>query len=296
MQNKIMVLIIRTMEVLTLFLLLKSVMEFFNGEYKIIDDFNNIFTENNFLNILFLITLYCLIHAIRIFRIYILLVEDKKKVKDFIKIYFTSTFVNNVLPFKIGEIYMILSFSRALKNIKNGIVLILLNRFFDALILLALSIVPAFMYGEYSQYNIYVFLFVFIFVAISIYISFEGTYKYFNRLILTKSKRPRGVAYLNILDKFNEIYNDIKHMIRGRGTILFSLSAIIWILEYNFVKVILKIFNVPFDYKKFIQYIDNAFFGIYNNISTTNFTNIILLLISIILIYILSQFRRSRNK
>jgi hypothetical protein len=295
MKNKIILYTIRMIEITTLFIIVKSILEF-SINSKIIDSLNKTLNFNFILILVLLVTLYILIHLIRMFRIYILLVEEGKKVKDFIKIYLKSTFVNNILPFKLGEIYIILSFGRALKNIKNGVILTLLNRFFDALILLSMLFINLLIYGQYGDYKVYIFLFLFIFIVTIMYISFESTFKYFNKLILTRSKRNIGVTYLKILDNCKEMFNDVKNMVRGRGIILLSLSALIWFLEYNFVKLIFIIFNANFSYNEFIWYINNAFFGIYNNINITSFTNVVLLFISIFFVYVLSSFRKGGNK
>ena len=95
-----------------------------------------------------IIVVFLAIHLLRMFRLYILLVEEKMPIKEFIKLYMKTTIVNTVIPFKLGEFYKMICYGKKLKSYSAGISLVWIDRFFDSVILIILVIVAS----AYHQY------------------------------------------------------------------------------------------------------------------------------------------------
>lgn len=89
---------------------------------------------------LFLAGLF-VVHALKMMRFYLVLLEQKISVKEFLFLYIKTTFINLLIPFKLGEVYRIFCVVRFTKCLQIGILSVVLDRFFDTFILL-LFLIP----------------------------------------------------------------------------------------------------------------------------------------------------------
>lgn len=242
-----------------------------------------------------IIVIFLLIHILRMFRLYILLIEEKIPIKEFVKLYMKTTFINTVIPFKLGEFYKMICYGEKLKSFSAGISLVWIDRFFDSVILMILMIVA-------SSFKIispiYVILSLFILFSILIYLTFENTYKYFNLLVLEKGRSKRSKIYLEIIDETKKIYKKAKNMIKYRSVPVIFLSALIWGFEYLIAYLIInQLFNMEFSLSIFTDYINDVFMIFntkYVNISEFNI-GIMLVIFAIIYIFIKHRERKNKN-
>mgnify|MGYP005792901253 FL=1 len=241
-----------------------------------------------------IIIVFLLIHLLRMFRLYILLVEEKMPIKEFIKLYMKTTIVNTVIPFKLGEFYKMICYGKKLKSYSAGISLVWIDRFFDSVILIILVIVAS----AFKMISpIYVILSLFILFSILIYLTFENTYKYFNLLVLEKGKSKRSKIYLEIIDETKKIYKKAKNMIKYRSVPVIFLSALIWGFEYLIAYLTIEqLFNMDFSLSIFTNYINDVFI-IFNTkyVNIAEF-NIGIMLIIFAVVYIVIRCRERKNK
>ncbi len=241
-----------------------------------------------------IIVIFLLIHILRMFRLYILLIEEKIPIKEFVKLYMKTTFINTVIPFKLGEFYKMICYGEKLKSFSAGISLVWIDRFFDSVILMILMIVA-------SSFKIispiYVILSLFIVFSILIYLTFENTYKYFNLLVLEKGRSKRSTIYLEIIDETKKIYKKARNMIKYRSVPVIFLSALIWGFEYLIAYLIInQLFNMEFSLSIFTDYINDVFMIFNTKYVNISEFNIGIMLIIFVIIYIFIKLRERKNK
>ncbi|KXK25799.1 MAG: hypothetical protein TR69_WS6001001405 [candidate division WS6 bacterium OLB20] len=207
-------------------------------------------------SIVLIIVLFSLSHLMRFARLYVLLLERRENVLKLGELYTRATLMNNILPFKLGEVYKVLAYGNILNDLRKGLVLVWIDRFFDTCILL-IVIVPALLNGINLQITFITLLFVTL--SVLIFVSFSNTFLYFNRTVLTLSRSRRGVIYLRALDSAQEIYQFVLQLIKGRSMILLVLSSLAWVFEYGMLVLVARLIGQRFDYDSFVRYLDNAF-------------------------------------
>lgn len=261
---------------------------------EIINGITQNITAQKVLIIVVAVILFFLVHLVRMFRMYILLIEEKMPLKKFVELYIKTTFVDNVIPFKLGEIYKWICYGEKLKSYSAGLSLIWLERFFDSIVLIVLMFIA-------TKFNvastILVILSIFIIFSIIVYVSFESTYKYFNALVLEKGKSKRSKWYLETIEEFKKIYTKAKRMLSYRGTPLILLTVVVWAIEYFLAYLIFKvIFAIDFSLGIFTNYINDVFvFFNTNNAKIFDFY-MLLMIIVFALIYMVLLLKKRKGK
>lgn len=235
--------------------------------------------------LLMLLVLFVIIHIFKFIKIYFILLEEVIPFKKMVKLYVKTTFVSMVLPYKIGELFKMYSYGKEINNYSKGIVAVLIDKFFDALIL-CIVLIP---YGIFVSGNISELAWVmlaFVVTILLIYLSFKGTYHYLNKFFITKIKDKKSIYALGTIEKANEIYKTAKSLLTGRQTIILCLTGISWITEAIFIQIMAGFTGKETGFMTVINYISDAFFGI-NNVLFNNYIYIgtAIFLILIVAIY-----------
>lgn len=238
----------------------------------------------SFVELIILIILFLVLHVLKFIRIYFILLEEKIPLGRIIKIYIKSTFVSIVLPFKIGEIFKMYSYGRDINSYSKGIIAVIIEKFFDAIIL-SVVLIPYSLIKDGKISALSVIILIFLVLAIAIYISFESTYYYLNKFFIAKSQSKRTLVVLNILYKLKRVYDKAKALIRGRSVFLICLTSIIWIIETIFVYLMSNFMNMKIDFMVVINYISDAFFGI-NNVLFNNYIYLCTAIFLVIIVFI----------
>ncbi len=240
--------------------------------------------------LLILIACFLFLHTLKFIRIYFILLEEKIPLHKTIKIYIKTTFVSIVLPFKIGEIYKMYSYGKEINSYSKGIIAVILEKFFDAIILSAI-LIPSGLINGGKISTLSIILLIFVIIIIVIYSSFERTYYYLNKFFIAKSQSKKTLVVLNILDKIKKIYDKAKDLSKGRYILLTSLTAVIWIVETMFVYIMSNFMNMKINFMVVANYISDAFFGI-SNVLFNNYIYLCtaIFLVIIIFIYIKKAF------
>ncbi|WP_440113312.1 lysylphosphatidylglycerol synthase domain-containing protein [Paenibacillus sp. QZ-Y1] len=192
---------------------------------------------------------YLIAHLIRICRLYILFIDRRFSFSEIVKVYIITTWINFVIPFKFGEIYRILEFSKLCRSFKMGIVAIWIERFFDSLLLMSIFI----MFVNYHDKNHFIFfalLFLFLMLSVFCFFSFLPTFRYINRFLLSESKSPRGLLALEIMSSAREYYVYAKKLLNGKLAILLGTTFLVWVLEFFTYYLVLASIGSKFRWAK----------------------------------------------
>ena len=124
------------------------------------------------------------VHFFKMLRLYLVLMEHRISFGRFILLYLRTTFINLIIPFKLGELYRIEEIARVTKIWQVGFLSVLVDRFFDTLALLCVLLpLDLILRGGISVITI-VFL-VALFVIALVYLAIPASYTYLNRYLIT---------------------------------------------------------------------------------------------------------------
>lgn len=247
------------------------------------------------LQLLALVLIFLIIHSFKFLKIYLILLEEKIPLKVMAKLYIKTAFVSTVLPYKTGELFKMYTYGNEIKNYTKGIIAVLVDKFFDALIL-GLILVPYGLLVNGKVPKVGIVMLVFFLIALIVYMCFENTYYYLNKFFVLKNQTKKSVVALKVLEKAREVYIKTKEMVRGRYLLLLILTAVTWMFESIFIYVMAKFMDIKTEFMTITNYISDAFFGI-NNVLFNNYIYIctVIFLVMTIIIYI-NKYLLKRNK
>lgn len=238
---------------------------------------------------------FILVHAAKMLRLYLVLMEHKIGFGRFVLLYLKTTLVNLIIPLKLGELYRIFCISRETKHWQVGVLSILVDRFFDTLalcmILLPLDIL---IFGRLSFITLS-FMGIMALIVIC-YVSILPTFQYLNRYIIRQKSSARAMAALKGLDVVKIWYDFTQNLIRGRFALILLFSFAGWLLEIGTIKLLAAYLTIPFGVGDFTGYIE-AIFGIGSSVLLKPYTLYgILFMFVFTLIGIAVMFIKSRSK
>lgn len=197
---------------------------------------------------------FLVIHTIKMFRMYLVLLEHRVDFKKFIFAYLRTTLVNLIIPFKLGEIYRMVVYSRMTKNAGIGIAGTLVDRFFDTSALVLILIPLHVLYPDKIS-GVSVFLAVFVILTVFVYLIFMPAYSYLNRYIIINRDSKNSMAVLRFLEVLRSAYDYIKRLVSGRYALIILMSFAAWVLEGGLLFLIAWITGVDFNAGVFSDYI-----------------------------------------
>lgn len=225
------------------YLLTLSVLAFNNPFESSVINENNIF--------ILLITFLC-IHIFKCIKQYFMLIESDIHIRQFIPIYVKSTFCSIILPYKIGELYKSYLYGYKIDNYMKGFLTIVVDKFFEAIVLLSI-LIPYTLKNNEPIKTIIWLLAVFVILFLVIYLGFKSTYYYLNKHFVLHRKSKQTIFILNFLEKCNNIYEYISNLIKGRVLIILMLTILSWLFEWIFVNTL--------QISSFADYTNSFFFG-----------------------------------
>lgn len=201
---------------------------------------------------------FIVVHLAKMMRLYLILLEQKIEFRRFVLTYLKTTFVNLVIPFKLGEIYRIFCFSRETKVFQIGLFSVIVDRFFDTVALLVILIpFEVFITGKVTWVT--GALTIFAALAIFIYIVFPGIYTYLNRYIIMNKTSGRSMTALRGLEVTKTWYDYIRNLVSGRYALIILLSCAAWIMEVGVLWGLSAMRRMSFGAAAFSEYIAAIF-------------------------------------
>ncbi len=194
------------------------------------------------------------IHTIKMFRMYLVLLEHRTEFKRFVFAYLHTTLVNLIIPFKLGEIYRMFVYSKITKNARVGIAGTVVDRFFDTMALV-LILIPLHVLHPDKISAVSVFLAVFVIVTVFVYVVFMPAYGYLNKFIIINRDSKNSMAVLNLLEVAKSAYDYVKRLVSGRYAVILLMSFASWVLEGGLLFVLAGLMGVSYGGGVFSDYI-----------------------------------------
>lgn len=210
---------------------------------------------------------FIVVHAAKLFRMYLVLLEQKINFKRFVFAYCRTTLANLIIPFKLGEIYRMIVFSRLTKNAGIGIASVIVDRFFDTLALV-LILIPLHVLHPSRISGVSVFLAVFVAVTVFVYMIFPSAYKYLNKYIIMNRESRNSMAVLRWLEVLDSGYEYVRKLVRGRYALMTLLSFGAWVIEGGLLYAIAWIIGAGYDAGVFSDYITSIMSTASNELQT----------------------------
>ncbi len=209
--------------------------------------------------VVILISFIC-VHFIKMMRLYLIVMDRKVSFDRFVPAYLRTTLVNLLIPYKLGEVYRVIVFSRISKGFRTGFFSVLIDRFFDTLALCLILLPYQLLYlGRVAVPTM--LLAAFTAVIIITYMVFPASYTFLNRYIITSKDSKRSMMALSALEHVNGWYTYVRDLVKGRYGILFLFSLAAWILEMAVLAGFTKIMGGKFSVADFGAYIESIVSG-----------------------------------
>lgn len=235
------------------------------------------------------------VHIFKMLRLYLVLMEQKIKLRHFIRLYLKTTFVNFVLPFKTGELFRIYCFSYETKVYELGILSVIVDRFFDTCALLVF-LAPYNLMGEGRLHPVTCLLFLMTVLLWLFYWVFGNSYAYLNKYFIVYKSSRRTVQFLTALEYAKSWYDYVKELVKGRYALILLVSCAGWITEFTALYCLSKTVWGYCEISSLAEYL-YAIFGMGSSelLSLHVFISTAALLLTLFFIYLPRILKRSRK-
>lgn len=216
-------------------------------------------------NLLIVVGLLFLLFVLKGIRLYLILLDGHIKGKRFLQLYFETVFTNIVFPLKTGELYRVYRFSHEMRDVKKGLLAVMLDRYFDVLgYLLFILLLALFQPGAWSRFEISLGLAM---MAVTLgFLSFQPLYLYLNRLLVLRHHSGESLVALKSLEWIHEMVGQFSGMIRNRMYVFGLVSILVWFVEWKIFQFLLAAMGQTGD-EPFRTIIVQFFFGATNPVS-----------------------------
>ena len=210
--------------------------------------------------LLLLILGFAGVHLFKMIRLYLVLMEHKLPLWQFVLLYLRTTLVNLIIPFKLGELYRIEETARLTGIWQVGVLSVVVDRYFDILALFIWLLPLGFLPG--AQFSLCLPLFgILILLGGLIYMAIPGSFAYLNRFLIRRRASARSMAALQGLGIIKGWYDYAARLVRGRAFLITFTSALGWGLEIATLHALAGYLKVSFAMRDFGRYIDSVFLG-----------------------------------
>ncbi len=238
------------------------------------------------------------VHLFKMARLYLVLMEHKISFGRFILLYFRTTFINLIIPFKLGEIYRVEEIARETKVWQVGLLSVLVDRYFDMAALFML-LLPFDLFFRKGLSPITIVVFVVIVLVALLYMAIPASYSYLNRYLIIKKSSARSLAALRGLDVIKKWYDFTKNLITGRSALIVFASLLGWMSEVITLKALASYKGLAFGLGDFASYIEAIFMNGNSQILTmyTGTTALAFLVLTVVgyLAALCSRVRKGRS-
>lgn len=206
------------------------------------------------------LTGFICVHLIKMMRMYLIVMDQKVSFDRFVPAYLRTTFVNLIIPYKLGELYRIGVFYRISGGFRTGFFSVLIDRFFDTLALVAILLpYQLLIAGRVTVPTI--LLSAFVVIVLIAYRVFRPSYVFLNRYIITSRQSKRSLMALSALEVVNGWYEYVRNLVTGRYGILFLFSLAAWMLEMVVLSGFARLCGRGFSVADFGEYIESIVSG-----------------------------------
>ena len=198
------------------------------------------------------------VHLFKMARLYLVLMEHKISFGRFVLLYIRTTFINLIIPFKLGEVYRVEEIARETRVWQGGVLSVLVDRYFDLTALLIL-LVPFDLFYRKALSPITIVLLVGVLILALLYLAIPSSYAYMNHYLIVKKSSARSMAALRGLDVVKKWYDFTKNLVTGRYAMIVFSSLLGWASEVVALKALATVSKGNFDLGDFASYIEAIF-------------------------------------
>jgi hypothetical protein len=165
-----------------------------------------------------------------------------------------------MLPFKVGEVLRVVTFSEKIGSYRHGITSVLVDRFFDTLVLFMVLVFNE--YYSFHQISItsYIFLIVLL-VFLASYFLIRNSYKYLNNFIIINYKGKKAIILLKCLENLKSGVDIVHDLVKSRVALIMGLSLVCWVLECAIIVTLSRVIEGVFLKGRFSYFINSSFWG-----------------------------------
>lgn len=238
---------------------------------------------------------FAAIHVVKALRLYLVLMEQQISFGRFMYLYLETTWVNMVIPFKLGEIYRVFRLSKETKKLAVGVLSVATDRFFDTASLIVMLFLLKIL-GNADFPEVLVVLLAVILAMAFVYLTFSGSYAYLNRYIIMHKESKRSMAVLSALERCREWYEYLTKLVRGRSALMILFSVIGWTVEGLTLMAFAQLCGSYYGLDIFAEYISSIFISSQSWLSFHYLRVSTLTLTVVVVIAMIVMWRRSRGK
>jgi len=163
-------------------------------------------------------------------RMYVIMMDTTLSYPKNLLLYASTTVINIMTPYKIGEVYRIALYGKSIDSYAGGAVRVLLDRAVDTAALLTyLTFILLFQVS--AVLPLYLLLLALFVLFCAAWFVFPQLYRFWNDFLITQRHTQRAASVLRVLSDVNRAYEYLRGLIRGRVFIMYLLSMAAWGLE-----------------------------------------------------------------
>jgi hypothetical protein len=187
-----------------------------------------------------IIPLYLAAHALRALRLFLVLYDGDVRLRDTLVAHVHAAGVSALIPFKLGELYRVLSVQGLGVRLPRAVIAIWIERVFDALLVAGLLAIVAAVAGPAAVAGTAWFpaaLALFLFASILLFLVLPENLVMVKRHLICKHNNAAALAILQLLDGLHRVLADASRIWRTRFATILWLSLGIWALEAGCVLI-----------------------------------------------------------
>ncbi len=233
---------------------------------------------------------FLLIHLTKAFRVSLILLGKGVRLQRLTRLYVKTTFVNITIPFKLGEVFRFYCYGQELNNYREGLLCVLIDRYFDTCALLLITVPVEFLLTHKCS-NLSLLLLGMVFALFIIYIFLPTLCAYIKHNMIYNVNSTLAVHVLELNENILGWYEMLQKMLKGRILTLLVVSCFTWLLEYGLFKVILTISGKAFGMLEFSNYLNSILTNDANQLKVT-YTGYGALTLAVIMLCVYAATRR----
>lgn len=182
-------------------------------------------------SLLIMVAAVVLTQLLKAMRYYVIVFGLKISDYRILQLYFRTTIVSQLIPFKLGELYRMHAYGHELKSYSKGIILVILDRFFDSLGIITVGFIILLCNNTQLPPPIIIALTAFIFSICCAYLVEPSFYKFWNNYFIVNRTSRNTLYALRFLESINSLFASVRKIISGKFLILYITSLVSWIIE-----------------------------------------------------------------
>ena len=193
--------------------------------------------------VLMLIIIVLRVKVLKAAILYFILVGERRLgLRVFLKQYCKTTPVSILFPYKTGDIFRIYCYSHQLNSVMDGLIFILVDRFFDTLALIGVVTFTSMIAGQGLTLLVYGLIF-FVLVLVILYFALPKICEHWVSYLLQAPASRTKKMLLAVAGNVKSGLIIISRLISSKGLILFLMSVTAWGIELAGMSLLTSVFG-----------------------------------------------------